>query len=263
MTWIRQSVAIWLTGLALLAGAARAETDLLAFPARGHIDLAEGTIECWICFPRDPLPAADDAAAPAYHFRGNLLSVTTADAIEPSFLTIGFFAKRGDGQRAPFRLAARIALLGVPPPGHYLLLFPPDIQGGDWHHLAITWDRENYNAYLNGQPSRIAPRDWKQRTERFAARLGAAAQIILGSDPAGVYRGRAPFIIDDFRISSVARPAADLGYHGPLKPDLFTTLLLTFDAPAELPPAMPAYLQPVAGQFGQGLSLGTLEPAVP
>ena len=232
-----------------------AAADLPAFPAQHFVDRDEGTVEWWMCFKENPLPAEFMDGSVTYKGWGPLLNITTGDPLVPGFLQAAAFTKADSGaaEITPY-LALRVTLLGMPPPGHYYIGLPRDIKAGDWHHIAIAWDRENCYFYLNGERTRR--RDGKHREPTPSVHLSSTAGIILGARADGYGRGQARYIIDEFRISMVAREAGDLGFHGPLDPDLFTTLLLKFEESDGSLQNLPDYTGRTAGKFGLGLDLG-------
>ena len=248
----------------------------LAFPARGLIDMDEGTVEFWIKFHFDPL-AVELNTKRTYQGWVTAFSVSTGDSIQPCLIDLWLFTKIDRYRNKHCRF--RVHVLGAPGRGPGYLLFPKDVRKGLWYHCAVSWARDSWSSHLDGKRLGTWP-----RTVDFEARLHTSAQILLGRGATRSGRG-GPVTIDELRISSVARTPMDLGFHGPLKPDLYTTLLLTFDTteaaglPTVCPVAartdveqwrfveakpqepkgtarlLPNYVSLVTGKFGQGSSL--------
>ena len=70
----------WIYCLLLFtAAAAQAGPELLSFPARGVVDVREGTIECWIRFTANPFPEEIVTGDAEYLPWGPLVHITTGD----------------------------------------------------------------------------------------------------------------------------------------------------------------------------------------
>jgi len=236
----------------------------------------EGTVEFWIKFHFDPLAVELDTKR-SYRGWVTVFCVSTGDPIQPCLVDLWLFTKIDRYRKKHCRF--RVHVLGAVGPGPGYLLFPDDVRKGPWYHCAVAWSRDSWSSYLDGKRLGTWP-----RSADFEARLHTTAQILLGRGATRSGRG-GPVTIDELRISSVARKTEELGSRGPLKPDPYTTLLLTFDTteaaglrtvrpvaaradveqwrlveakPTESKEAvrlLPNYVSLTTGKFGQGLSL--------
>jgi hypothetical protein len=227
--------------------AAPAEGSDLAIPARNIVDLDEGTVEFWMRLDFDPWAADLDPHGKAYQGWGTVLSVDTGDPIHGSLLDLWLFTKMDRYRNTSFRF--RVGLLGMLGKGPGFLPFPKDARAGDWRHCAFTWNRDSWAVFRNGE--RVAQ---GKRTMGFDALMHKDAELRLGWAAGRSGRGSL-VVIDELRVSSVARKPEDLGNRGRLNADALTTLLLTFDDPAALDVELPPYAGFVEGKFGMGLKL--------
>ncbi|MFW6060861.1 MAG: hypothetical protein ACODAQ_11825, partial [Phycisphaeraceae bacterium] len=87
---------------------------------------------------------------------------------------------------------------------------------GQAKHVAFCWDGEEMWWLVDGEETRRA-----EMLLPFAIRPTEQLEIVLGD----AYDN--PFVIRDFRISSIPREPDDVGYHAPdgLEPDPWTLLL--------------------------------------
>lgn len=212
----------------------------LQLPAFGLTDLEEGTVEAWVMVPSEP--ASVEAR---WLTQGTLLNLNA----EPHYKRTGLSVAIAVWQQ---RLVAR---LGVQLDGRD----PNDIPAWGrcvqkahvWQHVAFVWRGGDTIAwYLNGQHTYTNTLD-----VHFDRPLASSATLTIGGR-------RSIFAIDDYRLSTVARNPDDMGYHGQLKPDAATALLLTFDegdAPYAIVPAagdltLPKAVKPIDGKFGRAIA---------
>jgi hypothetical protein len=258
-----RSAALVVTLIAAVPARA-AEPDFAAsFPAKGLIDLNEGTIEYWIKFDFDPQEQHDN-----WRGRASVFWLDLGDKAFPDdgwSATIGtrsLTAQPSDGMAAMTRFA--ITLEGKKFPHPAFSMFPPG-KAKEWHHFALTWSGGRAaQAFVDGKPS-----DRNEYHDSFIRSLGAAARVGIGHDPRSKYiPNHNPIALDDFRISAVTRKPEELGFSvGALKPDRQTLLLLDFEhgddkiVPAHSAaeptptPVLPKKWKYVDGKFGRALSL--------
>jgi hypothetical protein len=214
---------------ALLFGAAvnasHAQPGRITIPARGLLDLQEGTVEAWVLFQFDPaqreegvwrpmgswftweIPTADNDLGAGMMVSYGLRNGGTHGKVEPACnMRVGFAV---DGQEVPHPVFADCTKLGQ----------------NQWHHFAATWrDGKFLRVYVDGKLA--AERDFPWSIVRD---IPPSARLVIGHTG----YGRSWLAIDEVRVSSIARRPEDLGcHHVPLAPDPFTTLLENFeDAP--------------------------------
>jgi hypothetical protein len=132
-------------------------------------------------------------------------------------------SSRGEKQRSYTFLRAGFAMDGkeVPFP---LVVECAGWKRDEWHHIAVTWEGgRRMTVYLDNRKAG-AERDFPTSIERD---IPESAQIIIGSPDDQQPNG---LTIDEFRLSSVARPREELGVQQtPLRPDPFTMLLENFE----------------------------------
>lgn len=253
--------------LALASTLPAAETPYLDLPAQGIFDMDEGTIEFWFKPGYDP-----QEAHPNYLGRASILAVLFGD---PAWPTDGLSIGNGTqdaGRRTP---TGRNCLmrLGITVEGQDLRhpLLPSighDLKRDTWVHFAAAWRGKNVWVYVNGKRTTAnnAPDMTYERAPRVT--LTPDARLCIGGWPKA-YLPSNMAAIDDLRISSVARPPAELGASGPLKPDRHTLFLMSFDSLdkaslsidaaatsiAARPLNLPANMSLIPGKFGLALSL--------
>jgi hypothetical protein len=202
----------------LAGGAAHAQgvvpgktpSGTLTYPAVDNLDFREGTIECWIRIGYDPAPML-----PPKEYQGFLTFLTAGG--EGGGLSIGYAAQ-------PKQATPQWFCSVSPKPVVYGFGFTPAVmKPGEWHHIAFSWKGQDAWAYYDGKEVATV-RQNAQIHEVFGA---VREKPIFIGDKWGRH---ALMVIDDFRVSRVARKPAELGFHGALKPDAFTTILDTFDA---------------------------------
>jgi len=171
----------------------------LTYPAKGNIDLRQGTVEMWIVPMFDPdMPVPQDESRG--RFNQDLFSVSL-----PGDAVIGFYWNIDDrGMRFYVKDGAQYPVIV----GSH-----SSWKQGEPHHVAATWG-EQVRIYVDGQL--LATADHKGTLDREAS----AAHLALAAGPSR-------FILDELRISDTARSSFDLST--PPVTDSHTLLLDHFD----------------------------------
>ncbi|MCF7838785.1 MAG: LamG domain-containing protein [Candidatus Marinimicrobia bacterium] len=203
---------VWILWLACGGGLGAAwASGTLTYPAEDNFAMNEGTIEFWVQTPVDL--QAEISAGP---YKG-LLTIMEVRGAAGGF---NLFAYTGASysNRVGLWISVGSVKAQLHPFGLGEFLPAP----GEWQHLALTWQGREMTFYLNGQP-----RAGKTFMESLDVALGiiGEAPLVFG-DPRGA-TGR--FVVDELRVSSVARTADELGFHGPLAVDPFTRILDRFE----------------------------------
>lgn len=237
---------------------AHAQGDALQYPARGVVDLDEGTFECWFKLAYEPL-----AVVKPYLGAGSIAHVSTGEHVTPTVLDFWISSKWVD-YRTPTKMqcSLRCDVIGG---GTGMATLSQHAKRNTWYHFAMTWKRDRYLAYIDGKPNAS-----RGRSTGVQARVTDAARIFLGHSAIRTDHEHL-FALDEIRISSIARQPDDLGVHGKLEADEYTTLLLSFDhledqdRPTVVPDAIavpfehveqavPARARIIPGRFGQALA---------
>jgi len=187
------------------------------------MDLEEATVEAWVLFEFDPaqreegvwrgmgvgftldVPKSDmDLGA------GMSISVGLKNAGRHGEVKSGCFLRVGfhiDGKEVPHPVLPECTKFGQ----------------NQWHHVAATWREGRFlRVYFDGK--QVAERDFPSSIVRD---IPANGRVVVGHT--GYVRENA-LVIDEVRLSSIARRPEDLGCHAvPLKPDPFTLLLENFE----------------------------------
>lgn len=205
-------VALTLYALTLHAPrAASAQTGTLTYPLKDNVDLRHGTIECWVQFAvnvEDYLPVKDfQTIVVLFAFEGEKGSMAASH-----FVGSIFGAKNGGWY---FRPGPKPMMLPVSAAAIW--------KKGDWHHIAVTWKEKLMTLYLDGKQAGY--RD-QQSTLEDAFAVVTDQRILFGDK----WHVAGRFIMDDLRISNIARTPGELGFAaGELKVDPFTLLLDPFE----------------------------------
>jgi hypothetical protein len=249
---ISHSAAAFLLALLLFVHTAAAQTGTLTYPLKDNFNLREGTIECWVQFPfnfSDYLPAkefqtlavlfdiqAEKGTLMASHFVGAMFGENNG----------GWF----------FRPGPKPMLFGMAAPALW--------KKGEWHHVAFSWKRKMMRGYLDGKE--VTYRDQQATLQEM---FGSVTDQPLMFGCRWNKAGR--FVLDDVRVSAVARGPEELGFAvGELKPDPYTMVLDSFEC--DFVPDGKLLTKPkvllngeggkvsagcvfVDGKFGKGLSL--------
>jgi len=229
-----------------------AETGTLTYPAEDNIDMREGTIEFWlrVCFDvQEHLPSTDK-------YDGLLALVRLAGG--SGGVTMGYFA--GAGYKPSAGLFCSLASKKATLHGFFLGKFLP--KPDEWHHLALSWKGKKFWFHLDGE----------QRVEKTCLEFIHLAFGPMGQHPIFIgdkWHRRAEMVIDELRISTVARRSSELGWHGKLRVDPYTLVLdpldgsFTPDGKKRTEPAVvfggvggvpSKQCELVEGRFGNGLA---------
>jgi hypothetical protein len=225
-------------------------TGQLTYPALNHLDFREGTIEFWLKLAFDPADYLSGG-----RFTGLLRVLHLAG--EDGGGQLRYFAQ-GDSLRWSVSKTSPLT-----PIGPAVRALTP----GRWYHLALMWQGREMALYLDGE--RIAGREQVVPLHQVFGRLDRTQTLNFG-DPAG---RQALMVIDDLRISRVAREPRELGFFvGEHRPDIYTAVLDPFEE--DFVPDGETTTQPrvtwtgsgglpsrecrfVPGKFGRGLAFFT------
>jgi hypothetical protein len=226
-------------------------TGTLIYPALDNIDLREGTIECWVQFAFHPL---EYLPAKEYLLMLSLWNVGTPRG----GMSVSFMVQPGESNATWF------CSMGPKPRIHGTFIGTPGSDlFGKWQHIALAWRHRETRAYLDGklqgQVEHLIP------PHQIWGSLGVKP-IFFGDQ----WNRYALLVMDDLRISRIAREPGELGFTaGELKPDPFTTVLDPFetefipDGKLETKPLLIAngvgglpspQCRFVPGKFGKGLA---------
>lgn len=240
----------------------------IELPGQGLFDFTEGTVEAWVQLDFDPRGWREDGGV--WQWRGRWFTFEVPETeTDLGALMVSEFGLKNHGRLGRiepgcnWRTAFVVDGQKVP---HPLLPVCTELEPGQWHHFAVTWhDGRLVRAYIDGELAQEM-----QFPYAIARPVPAGSRIIIGH-PGGVGFNRP--VVDEVRISSVARSPEELGAHRvPLEPDPHTLLLLDFeeavggmvrpavmvraDGPAEF--AIEGG-RIVEGKAGRGLALTTSE----
>ena len=199
----------------------------VTYPAARHLRREEGTFECWIRPAVDserPLPLEKRT----YQGNRSIFTVELSPGMNGS--NYGLY---WNGSVQGLVGWARTDGVVTANPGHSF-----DWKAGEWHHVAMTWDKEHLRIYLDGKMVSETPNN------RFLAAPLEEARLMIGGDETLA-------TIDEVRILSVARPPVPQGK--PYEADAQTLLLDHFEDYAKAAPAGKAdpWLKFAPGKFGQ------------
>jgi len=226
-------------------------TGTLTYPSLDNLDFREGTIECWVKFAFNPLeylPAKD------YLCMLSLWNVGTPRG----GMSVAYIVTEGQSKASWF------CSMGPKPRMHGTYIATPTSDlFGKWQHIALAWKSRETMAYLDG------------KLVGKVEHLVSPYQVWGNLDVKPIFFGDqwnrySLIVLDDLRISRIARAPEDLGFTvGELKPDPYTTLLDPFegdfvpDGKLETKPSViangngglpSAQCRFVAGKFGKGLA---------
>jgi len=243
--------ALALAATLMVAPAARAGTGTTTYPSGDNISFKAGTLECWIELGFDPSknisPDKYRSLAALFTIKGERGGMNVYMYTGASFKNAYGWACSIGGRGKPLPLGAR----------------REGWKKGEWHHVALVWKGRNMALYLDGKKAshRVQPTTVEEA-------FGAATDVpILIGDRWG---RNARYALDDLRLSTIARGPEELGFHGKLKPDPYTSILDDFEKPFKpdgktrtkpavmfageggLPGKGCAFVE---GKFGKGLAL--------
>lgn len=218
------------------------DAGTLVYPSLGNVRPEEGTIEMWVFLEFGP-------AEPRERFENSFTMFRLET--EPRNLFWLFWKKesRHSGPYATLRADGRpyVPFWAVEPVRGW--------KRGEKHHIAYAWKGARSWWILDGQSDEGSGEKRTQNAFPMSWTLDTGTSFRVGN-------GAGKVVIDDLRISSVARREDEVGYHSPgaLRPDVFTLLLDTFDVsfkPDGVRQTSPAVMMPSATQRGGIPSPGT------
>ncbi len=194
--------------LMLLAISSHACGASLTYPALGNIDLGEGTIEAWVILEFDPVPTGSEKTSIPFSF-------LKLQSDPDNYLWLLWRIQKSN--TGPYATSKKDGNKFTPNWG-----LVKGWSKGEKHHIAFCWKPDKNWWIIDGKKVR----EVKQSLQHAIA-INERLNIVFGGRRAG------RVIIDDLRISSVARAESEVGFHRPggLKIDPFTLLLDTFDKP--------------------------------
>jgi hypothetical protein len=155
----------------------------VSYPAKGNIDLKQGTFECWVRPHFDPYPNLDPKDPGRGALNRNLFDLELGGGTH-----VGLYWNIDDrGMRLYYKQGESYPLL---------ISSHPRWKAGEWHHVACTWG-EVGRIYLDG--AKVA----EGRYVGLPAGDVEAGTISLGLAPSEMD-------LDEVRISSVARESFDV-----------------------------------------------------
>ena len=195
----------------------------IEYPAQSIFSLEEGTIERWIKFEFDPGQTTEKQWLPKGAFfqfeipeekgdKGAIFSITVA------LRNVGKYSKTGSA--CSFRIGLSIEGKEVPYP---VFVDCTDWQNF-WHHIAVSWKngKELY-VYIDGKKTGEMKFPYS-----IIRDIPKKAKIIIGTPNPWYYPNL--LVVDEIRISSIARNPDDLGFYKfPLLPDPYTLFLENFE----------------------------------
>jgi hypothetical protein len=218
-----------------------AASATVTYPLAGHVDVRQGTFECWLRPHFNPAPDVDPKAPGRGALNRNLLDLKFANDTQ-----VGFYWNIDDRSMRLYYRQGRAYPLLIGTRSQW--------QAGEWHHVAFTWGTTT-RVYLDGQLV-----GEKALVGLLPGELDRG-EIVLGASPCEMD-------IDEVRISAVARQAFDLS--APPVLDEQTLLLDRLDegfSPAGRQRTRPARGQggvvqggvSAAGRFGKCLAVARSE----
>jgi hypothetical protein len=175
----------------------------IRWPAQGHLNVSQGTLEAWVRphFDPDPPVKPDDPSRGIYN----------RDFFQFLFggYLVGYYWNIDD---RGMRLYVRA------PDGTYPVIFGTRNrwQQGEWHHIAVSWGDE---LRLYGDGQLLARHPYKRLLPTSPENLQGGVLLLGG--------GRCEMDVDELCISDIQREPR--GHLGPLQPDEHTLLLENFD----------------------------------
>jgi len=160
-----------------------AKSARITYPAEGHVDLKQGTFECWVRPQFNPSPEFDPKDPSRGTLNRYMLNMSLGNDCD-----VFFYWNIDDRSMRLYYRHGRTHPL--------LLATRSKWEEGEWHHVAFTWG-EATRVYLDGKMA--AEKSW----EGLLPGDPANAQITLGMSPCEMD-------IDEVRISSVPRDSFDL-----------------------------------------------------
>lgn len=213
----------------------------LTYPAKGHFQLDEGTVELWIVPGFD---ANDKTNAAATYF--NLVLPEQAGHFVLMHVSWG----------------GALAMVGyVFPQQSYVWSEKLKWKAGEPQHIAWTWSGRKRSVYINGRIGKGAPGHGPLQGE---GRIDSSQDVIVEGWIHGdltnaqivIGRGHSLLTIDELRISSIARPLEEIAaqMNGAPVADAYTLLLDHCDG-GEPTGKIEGAHEIVETKFGKGIKL--------
>lgn len=187
-------------------------TGTLTYPVADNVDFREGTAEFWLQLALDPTPLV-----PSKDYQG--FAAIVAMGGEGGGWNLHYCAPVGSA--VPLLWCSIGPKTKLTPFGAQALLKYPE-----WHHVALTWKGPEMTLHLDGQ--KVSER--KHNESPYVVFGEAGSQVIFWGDRWNV---AGLMVVDDFRLSRVVRSPQELGFHGELKPDVYTSILDPFEGDFE------------------------------
>jgi hypothetical protein len=204
----------------------------IEYPALGHFDVEEGSIELWFT------PMVEDLyPKPGPKEYRNLFTLFQMQVPECFSMGCTWIAK---GKQHGFHVS-------MDAPGRQRALLPvsgrPDKtwRPGERHHLAFTWRQRDMSLWLDGKVAGT-----RRQSEPLTGKM-AGQRLVVGDGKSRDIR----VIIHAVRLSSVARSESLLAGARP-EPDIHTTLLDRFDDPSRIDASGRTTAQQASSLSGQG-----------
>ncbi|MCM8768770.1 MAG: LamG domain-containing protein [Candidatus Omnitrophica bacterium] len=181
----------------------------IIYPAKGNINLDEGTVEAWVRLDFEPQQTSQEykVLLPLFQFTDPEAKVNIVIAYScPAGSQACWYLSLDSGGEKLLRLSA----------------LPRGWQKGEWHQIALTWKANQAKLYLDGKLVSEA-----KSNQPFKGEV-KSGEIFIG-DRWTSDKVKTEAVIDELRISNVERKVEELGFSGRLKPDPFTLLLEDFE----------------------------------
>lgn len=192
----------------------KTRTGTLTYQAEDNIDFKEGTLEFWLKINFDP--------AQYQNTKKTFFSLLQLFRIsgEKGGISVEYFIRNN---KKPSLVCTILSKTRMKP----LILGKYIFKKNQWYHLALLWKGKKIWSYVNGANKR----EVNQNEFLYREFEPLNSQKIFFGDK---YHRKSLMLIDDLRISTVARQKEELGFFkGKLKQDIYTRLLDPFDTLAE------------------------------
>jgi hypothetical protein len=172
---------------------ANAQTGTLTYPLKENVDLRDGTIECWVQF--DSTSASTCPQRTPRHSQACSVFRARRERWRRVISLASIFGEKNGGwyfRPGPQADAAPVSVAAI-------------WKKGEWHHVAVTWKRKLMIAYIDGKEA--ARRDQQATLQKMFGSV-TDQQLMFGDQ----WHVAARFVIDDVRISTIARVPEELGF---------------------------------------------------
>lgn len=231
--------------IALGATALSAQTPQcasLSYPAKGHFDLDEGTVELWIVPGFD----ADDKHNSAATYFNLVLPEQAGHYV---LMHVGW--------------GGALAMVGyVFPQQSYVWSEKLKWKAGESHHIAWTWSGRTRSIFIDGKVGKSPPGHGPLQGE---GRIDSSQDVVVEGWLRGdmtnarivIGRGSSRFTLDELRISSIARPVEEIAAQmtSASVADAYTLLLDHCDGVPANGGELTGSFEIVEARFGKGIKL--------